>query len=104
MVDHQIDGTELIRRKEAKLRFRDQIFLAWDYRCAYCDESLGRSATLDHVIPKVKGGITVRSNLIPACLGCNSHKSGSDWLEWYRAQGFHCEIREQAIAAWLQQE
>jgi hypothetical protein len=54
-------------------------------------------------VPKVKGGLTVRQNLIPACLACNSHKSGADWLEWYQTQGFHNEIREMAIAAWLQQ-
>lgn len=102
-VDHQISETELIPRKEAKLRFRDQILLAWDYACAYCREPLGRSATLDHVVPKVKGGVTVKPNLVACCLACNSHKMHHDWLEWYRSQAFHCELQEEAITEWLNQ-
>jgi 5-methylcytosine-specific restriction endonuclease McrA len=102
-VDHQISETELIPRKEAKLRFRDQILHAWEHACAYCREPLGRSATLDHVVPKVKGGSTERRNLVACCLACNSFKSGADWLEWYRAQPFHSELQEQAIEAWLRQ-
>jgi 5-methylcytosine-specific restriction endonuclease McrA len=102
-VDHQIAETELIPRKEAKLRFRDQILLAWDWACAYCKEPLGRSATLDHVVPKVKGGATERQNLVACCLACNSFKSGHDWLEWYRTQPFHSKLQEQAIAEWLEQ-
>jgi 5-methylcytosine-specific restriction endonuclease McrA len=102
-VDHQIEGTKLIPRKEAKLRFRDQIHLAWNWCCAYCREPLGRSATLDHVVPKVKGGLTVRANLISCCLACNSHKQHTDWREWYQAQKFHNPIQEQAITNWLEQ-
>lgn len=103
MVDHQIVETELVPRKEARLRFRDQILLAWDHACAYCKEPLGRSATLDHVVPKVKGGTTVKRNLVACCLACNSFKSGNDWVEWYRAQAFHSELQEQAILSWLEQ-
>lgn len=102
-VDHQISETELIPRKEAKLRFRDQILLRWDYKCAYCDEPLGRSATLDHVVPKVKGGTTEKRNLVACCLACNSLKSGQDWQEFFRAQPFHCGLREQAILDWISQ-
>ena len=101
--DHQISEKELIPKKEAKLRFRDQILLAWDHACAYCRDPLGRSATLDHVVPKVKGGLTVRENLVACCLACNSHKMHHDWLEWYRSQGFHSELQERAIEAWLSQ-
>jgi len=102
-MDHQIDGTNLIPRKEAKLRFRDQIHLAWEWKCAYCCAELGRSATLDHIIPKVKGGLTVRSNLISCCLVCNSHKQHTDWKDWYQDQVFYCAKREEAITAWTNQ-
>jgi len=102
LVDHQIAETELIPRKEAKLRFRDQILLGWDYCCAYCRAPLdGKKATLDHVVPKAKGGLTVRQNLIPACPSCNISKSASDVLDWYRSQPFHTETGEEAIRAWL---
>lgn len=102
-VDHQISETELIPRKEAKLRFRDQILLRWDYKCAYCNEALGRSATLDHVIPKAKGGTTDRRNLVPACLACNAHKQHHDWLPWFESQSFFSEIRAQIIHEWVSQ-
>ena len=102
-VDHQISETELIPRKEAKLRFRDQILLRWDYRCAYCDEALGRSATLDHVVPKAKGGTTDPRNLIPACLACNAHKQHHDWLPWFENQPFYSDLRAQIIHEWINQ-
>jgi 5-methylcytosine-specific restriction endonuclease McrA len=101
-VDHQIVETELIPRKEAKLRFRDQILLGWDYSCAYCRTPLdNKRATLDHVVPKVKGGLTVKENLIPACLGCNVSKSARDWEAWYREQAWWSISGEEAIRTWL---
>jgi hypothetical protein len=58
---------------------------------------------LDHVVPKVKGGTTVKSNLVACCLACNSHKMHHDWAEWFQAQEFHSELQEQAIFEWLNQ-
>lgn len=102
MVDHQIDETELIPRKEAKLRFRDQILLRWDYKCAYCQTTLvSKQATLDHVVPKAKGGPTVRENMVPACPPCNISKSARPWSEWLREQAFHTLEREAAIHEWI---
>lgn len=95
-----IDGSRLITRRSA----RDQIHLAWDYKCAYCGDALGRSPTLDHVVPKVHGGLTVRANLISCCLMCNSQKGHRDWLDWFRQQPFWSATREWAIAHWLGQE
>jgi 5-methylcytosine-specific restriction endonuclease McrA len=99
MMDHHIDETRLVSRKGA----RDQIHLAWNYECAYCSDPLGRSPTLDHVVPKINGGLTVRANLISCCLGCNSRKGKTDWLAWYRGQEFWTAEREWAIANWLNQ-
>ena len=62
MSQHRIEGTRLITRRSA----RDQILLAWDYRCAYCGDDLGGRPTIDHVVPKAKGGPTVPSNLSDA--------------------------------------
>jgi len=102
VVDHQIDETELIPRKEAKLRFRDQILLRWDHKCAYCRQPLAiRKATLDHVVPKVKGGLTVKENLVAACLACNVSKSAQHWHQWFETQGFYCAVQAQAIHEWI---
>ena len=101
-VDHQIDGTTLIPRKEAKRRWRDAVLLRSDYCCAYCNEQLGpRSATLDHIIPKVMGGLTVPENLCGACITCNGSKGHRDWRDWFRNQPFHNLAREEAIDSWL---
>lgn len=44
--------------------------------CVYCASSGGdRALTLDHVIPKSKGGLTVESNLVAACHSCNQEKA-----------------------------
>jgi hypothetical protein len=76
--------------------------LRWDYRCAYCQVQLAdKQATLDHVVPKAKGGLTVRENLIPACLRCNVSKSARCWEEWLREQAFHSIEREAAIHSWI---
>ena len=100
MEQHHIDETRLVTRRSA----RDQIHLAWSYRCAYCDDPLGRSPTLDHVVPKVHGGLTVRENLVSCCLACNSSKGHKDWATWFRAQEFWSALREWAIARWLNGE
>ena len=96
-MDHHIDETRLVSRKGA----RDQIHLEWNYECAYCGDALGRSPTLDHVVPKIHGGNTVRSNLISCCLNCNSRKGKQEWASWYRDQHFWTSEKEWAIAQWL---
>ncbi len=88
-----------LRRKQ-----RDQIHLQWDNRCAYCAEPLGRSATLDHVIPKALGGTADLSNVVSCCLACNSSKGHRDWISWYRTQHFWSATREWTIANWLRQK
>jgi hypothetical protein len=77
------------------------VLLRSDYCCAYCNEQLGpRSATLDHIIPKVLGGLTVPENLCGACITCNGSKGHRDWRDWFRAQPFYNLTREEAIDSW----
>jgi 5-methylcytosine-specific restriction endonuclease McrA len=94
---HHIEETKLITRRSA----REGIHKAWDHRCAYCGEPLGRSPTLDHVVPKVHGGLTVRQNLISCCLKCNRCKGHRPWQQWLREQAFYSVEREAAIQQWL---
>lgn len=42
-----------------------------NYTCAYC---LGFGDTIDHIIPKSRGGTFTYGNLITACRDCNSKK------------------------------
>lgn len=43
------------------------------FKCHWCKEKIAK-LTMDHVIPLSKGGIHVASNIVPACLSCNSSK------------------------------
>jgi hypothetical protein len=97
-VDHQIDETQLIPKRSAKNQFRQEIFNAWCFACAYCGNS---ADTLDHVKPRHKGGTTTTFNLIPACKRCNRGKGSTQWLEWYLLQEYHSDQRQEAISEWI---
>lgn len=45
--------------------------------CQYCGGQPGRiNLTIDHVIPRSQGGITVWDNVVTACRECNRKKGG----------------------------
>ncbi len=48
-----------------------QIFKSKGYLCWYCGKD---AETLDHFIPKIKGGTNADDNLIPSCTNCNIRK------------------------------
>ena len=96
----RIDDIYLITRRESKRRFRSRIYEMWGSECAYCGKP---ARSLDHVIPRHKGGLTVIENLIPACLSCNGHKGAENWVEWYRLQEFYTIDREATIWLWISQ-
>ncbi|QAY73325.1 HNH endonuclease [Agromyces protaetiae] len=43
-----------------------------EHRCAYCGKS---AATIDHVLPRSRGGRDTWENLVACCLRCNNAKS-----------------------------
>jgi hypothetical protein len=92
-------GTELVPKKTSKNRFRKQIFQEWNHECAYCGNS---ADTLDHVLAKSKGGMTVKNNLIAACRICNGSKTDKPMKEWFRSQPFWSQERESAILYWIE--
>lgn len=54
---------------------RISIFLRDGYRCQYCGEQFpSHELTYDHVIPREKGGATIWSNILTACVACNAAK------------------------------
>lgn len=57
---------------------RNRIAARFDMRCPYCGRWFTRKkhrVTMDHIVPKAKGGITHELNLRPACPSCNSAKA-----------------------------
>ncbi len=51
---------------------RHNIFKRDQYNCQYCGTD--KNLTIDHLIPKSKGGQSTWTNLVTACQTCNSKK------------------------------
>jgi 5-methylcytosine-specific restriction endonuclease McrA len=86
-----------LRPKQAKKRFREEIYKAWNYKCGYCNDN---ATSLDHIIPKFKSGSSNRGNLIPCCRTCNASKASSPMEEWYRQQEFFSQKKLDAVHEW----
>ncbi|MFF2591010.1 HNH endonuclease [Peribacillus butanolivorans] len=52
--------------------FKQMVLERDKYTCTYCKEY---GSTIDHVIPKSKGGNTSFENCVCACKRCNSQKA-----------------------------
>lgn len=54
---------------------RERLYSQYNGHCAYCGKSISRSEmTIDHIVPKSKGGSNDDDNLLPACRACNLGK------------------------------
>ena len=58
---------------------RRALFARNEWRCVYCGSSAGR-LTLDHVVPRSRGGDSVWENVVTSCAPCNLRK-GNRLLE-----------------------
>ncbi len=73
--------SHLIKRPRPRARLsRREIFIRDNYTCQYCGARL-RDLTLDHVIPRSKGGPHTWENLVSACKTCNHRKGGKSLSE-----------------------
>ncbi len=87
-----------LQKKFARKKFRKQIFEAWGC-CCYCGKE--NPTTLDHVIPKARGGSTTKANLVACCGDCNISKNHEEVLMWWRSKPFWTIEREQNLFLWL---
>jgi 5-methylcytosine-specific restriction endonuclease McrA len=61
------------RRESGKQRFR--IFVRDGFRCQYCAKRLvPAQLTLDHIMPRSRGGTDDPENLAASCIPCNQRK------------------------------
>lgn len=92
--------------KLARKQFRQHIFEAWDWKCAYCDRQLDENtATIDHILPKHKGGQSVRSNLACSCNNCNRAKASQLLSTWMNpSHPYYCEERLAKLTQWMEQK
>jgi 5-methylcytosine-specific restriction endonuclease McrA len=65
-----------VRRRHRVVRFsRFNVLLRDGFRCQYCGASPSiRELTMDHVMPRARGGPTRWNNVVAACKPCNNRK------------------------------
>ena len=51
--------------------------------CFYCGNEGG---SVDHLVPRCKGGPDQLDNLVPCCRGCNARKGISDLTDFYKKE------------------
>jgi 5-methylcytosine-specific restriction protein A len=78
---------DAVRREKA--RARELRRSSWWKRriaagvCHYCGRRVGvKALTMDHIVPLIRGGRSVRGNAVPACKDCNSRKQSLLPWEW----------------------
>lgn len=61
---------------------RQNIYRRDKYRCQYCKRKFTRDKlTLDHVVPKSKGGKSLWTNVVACCKACNEAKGDKSLAE-----------------------
>jgi 5-methylcytosine-specific restriction endonuclease McrA len=66
----------MIKRPRPERRLtRLEVFSRDQFICQYCGKE-GRQLTLDHVVPRYRGGEHTWENVVSACIPCNRHKAG----------------------------
>ena len=63
------------RRREASSMKRFRIYMRDKFRCQYCgDKKPAGELTLDHILPRSRGGDNSPVNVVTACVACNNRK------------------------------
>jgi 5-methylcytosine-specific restriction endonuclease McrA len=63
------------RRREASGMKRLRIYMRDKFRCQYCGDKKGVvELTLDHILPRSRGGDNSPLNVVTACVACNTRK------------------------------
>ena len=63
------------RRQEQSGLKRMRIYMRDKFRCQYCGEKkVAGELTLDHILPRSRGGDNSPVNIVTACLQCNNRK------------------------------
>ena len=69
------DYINIRRRREQSSMKRLRIYMRDKFRCQYCgDKKSVAELTLDHIMPRSRGGDNSPVNVVTACLPCNNRK------------------------------
>lgn len=77
-----------------KRNARNLVFERDGWRCSYCGRDFSglrrktrlRLLTLDHVVPRSRGGSDNAENLVASCVKCNGEKRNRTPDEWKRGE------------------
>jgi 5-methylcytosine-specific restriction endonuclease McrA len=95
--DRHLDELDPKQRRKAH---RQQILQRFGGHCFYCWEKPER-LTIDHIIPRSKGGTEYHGNLAPSCHRCNGSKSDKEVIAWLRSQSFYSPEVEARVREWV---
>jgi CRISPR/Cas system Type II protein with McrA/HNH and RuvC-like nuclease domain len=90
---------DLLDPKEAKRRFKLNIFNQWHHKCCYCERY---ADTLDHIKPKRNGLDDSINNLVSCCYRCNQSKGSKEMLYWWKQQYYWSEDRYNILMFWVE--
>tara|TARA_B100000427_G_scaffold145091_1_gene120697 strand:- start:270 stop:641 length:372 start_codon:yes stop_codon:yes gene_type:complete len=98
--NHYLFNLETLSSSEARRLWRRKIKERWDYECAYCGSN--KNLTIDHIVPRSKGGTDFTKNVVCCCHDCNQSKSHTPWEDWYFSQEFFSMKRYNKINEWME--
>ena len=90
-----------VPQKQKRL-WRQKIKEEWDWECAYCGST--KNLTIDHIVPRSKGGPDFTKNVLCACHSCNQDKGHTPVEDWYLSQEFFDVDRYEKIKDWVKPE
>lgn len=97
-INEQFDMPAIVMLKEYKnvpfkkvAKTRNNIFKRDNHTCGYCGSK--SDLTLDHIIPKSKGGGDTWENLVTCCRSCNTQKDNLTLEEFELKTGLSLTIK-----------
>ena len=73
---------EFMKYKKTVRFSRRGVYLRDLYTCQYCEDSFNdKDLTMDHVVPRSKGGKTNWENIVTACKPCNLRKGNKQIMQ-----------------------
>jgi len=86
-------------KRQVLAKIIQRVYQHFNFECAYCGNE---AESIDHIIPRHKGGDNSPNNLVAACIDCNHHKGTKFIEDWYTEANNTdwTEYRCQKIKAW----
>jgi len=89
-MQHQFipDVTDEERRKERAKAQKLRKTQWWKRKCSeghcyFCGKKFKpKELTMEHIVPLIRGGKTIKSNIVPSCKDCNTEKKYLLPIEW----------------------